>query len=77
MQFIIATCSFCGMHNVKCHKKYTDRCEECGKRYTKYANYKSMQKSSPTTKRAKLLEGIIQDYKILKQAGYKVPRDIK
>ena len=74
---IISRCPFCGMTNCEAHKKYSDRCVDCGKRYTKYSNYKSLQKSDFKFKRQAKLEEIIRDYQILKQAGYKVPRDLQ
>lgn len=73
---LLAKCPFCGDINCIAHKKYTDRCEECGKRYTKYSNYKSLQRSAPTIKRQRLLDKIIDEYRDLRNAGYNVPRDI-
>lgn len=73
---LLAKCPFCGYQNCIAHKKYTDRCEECGKRYTKYSNYKSLQRSNPTLKRQRLLEKIIDEYRDLRRSGHKVPRDI-
>jgi transposase-like protein len=73
---LLGRCPFCGLPNCIAHKKYTDRCEECGKRYTKYSNYKSLQRSNPTFKRQLLLDKIIDEYKDLKHSGYRVPRDI-
>ena len=49
---MLTLCKFCGKTNCEPHKKYVDRCVECGKRYTKYSNYKSLQKTSPSFKRA-------------------------
>ena len=72
----LTVCRFCGVSNCLAHKKYTDRCDECGRRYTKYSNYKSLQRSNPTSARQVLLDRLIDDYKVLKQAGYRVPRDI-
>lgn len=73
---VIGRCPFCGITNCVAHSKYTDRCVDCGKRYTKYSNYKSLQKSDFKFKRQAKLEEIIMEYQILKQAGYKVPRDL-
>lgn len=73
---ILAKCEFCGKLNCIAHKKYVDRCEACGKRYAKYSSYKSLQRSVPTHKRQLLLNNILAEYITLKQAGYKVPRDI-
>lgn len=70
-------CRFCGKEDYEPHKKYTDRCVECGKRYTKYSNYKSLQKTRPTFKRAKLLLDIVEEYENLKLQGYRVPRDLQ
>lgn len=69
-------CSFCGRDDVTPHKKYSDRCVDCGKTYAQYTSYKSLQKTKPTLKRQVLLDRIIEDYKIAKKAGLKVPRDI-
>lgn len=69
-------CSFCGATHVQPHHKYQDRCVDCGKRYARYSNYKSTQKSNPTPARAEHLAQIIIEYQNLKKAGYKVPRDI-
>lgn len=77
IQVRLTVCSFCGVANCLSHKKYHDRCEECGRWYTKYSNYKSLQRSNPTSARQVLLDRLVDDYKILKQAGYKVPRDIQ
>lgn len=74
---LLPKCQFCGRINCLAHKKYTDRCEECGKRYTKYSSYKSLQNKCFTTKRARLLEKIISEYIDLRNAGYKVPRDLQ
>lgn len=74
---ILNHCAFCGRYDIAAHKKYTDRCVDCGKTYTKYSNYKSLQKSKPTMKRQALLDRIIEDYKIAKRAGLNVPRDIE
>jgi len=62
--------------NCEAHHKYTDRCVDCGKRYTKYSNYKSLQKTDFRFKRQKKLEEIMEEYMDLKQKGYKVPRDL-
>ena len=69
-------CSFCGATSVQPHRKYQDRCVVCGERYTRYATYKSLQKSDPTPARAAHLAQLIIEYQNLKKAGYKVPRDI-
>ena len=74
---LIARCEYCGKMNCIAHNKYTDRCEECGKRYARYSNYKSLQRSRPTVKRQFLLDNIILEYRDLKFAGFKVPRDIE
>lgn len=74
---LIAKCEYCGRMNCVGHHTYTDRCEECGKRYAKYSNYKSLQRSRPTVSRGRLLDNIILEYKDLKFAGYKVPHDIE
>ena len=73
---ILERCNFCGAENCQSHHRYHDRCIACGKRYAKYASYKSLQKSEPTFKRAKLLRGIVEDYENFEQQGYRVPRDI-
>lgn len=77
MQNVLTECKFCGVRSCVAHKKYTDRCEECGKRYAKYSSYKSLQRSDYTEKRQRRLEELILDYQMLKRNGYKVPRDIK
>lgn len=69
-------CRFCGRKDMIAHKKYTDRCVDCGKDYARYKSYQSLQRSKPTMKRQILLDRIIEDYKLRKQAGLKVPRDI-
>ena len=74
---MLTLCKFCGKTNCEPHKKYVDRCVECGKRYTKYSNYKSLQKTSPSFKRAHKLEEIILEYRELQRHGYKVPHDLK
>lgn len=74
---LIPKCPFCGCQDCIAHKKYTDRCEECGKRYTKYSSYKSLQNKQFTVKRARLLEKIVAEYLDLRDAGYKVPRDLQ
>ena len=74
---ILERCEYCGLRNCQAHKKYADRCEECGKRYHRYTSYKSQQKSKPNWKREHKLEEIRLEYKDLKEQGYKVPRDIE
>lgn len=73
----LEVCQFCGAISADAHPKYTDRCVDCGKRYAKYSNYKSLQKSKPTVKRQALLEDIVTEYRMLERQGYKVPRDIR
>lgn len=73
---MIAHCPCCGMNFVDRHSKYADRCVDCGKRFSRYANYKYRARQGDT-KAERLLDQIVLDYKILKQAGYKVPKDIK
>lgn len=70
-------CNFCGKANCEAHKKYQDRCDECGRRYTRYATYSSLQRKSFSAKRAKLLSKIEAEYIDLRNAGYKVPRDLQ
>lgn len=70
-------CPYCGRNDVPEHHKYPDRCLECGKDYHKYKSYQSQQRKSPTAKRQVLLDRIIEDYKLRKQAGLKVPKDIE
>jgi predicted nucleic acid-binding Zn-ribbon protein len=74
---LIGKCLFCGKLNCEAHSKYTDRCVDCGKRYAKYSNYKSLQKSDFRFKRQAKLEEIIEEYQELKLRGYKVPRDLQ
>ena len=74
---LIAKCEFCGLQNCIAHKKYVDRCEKCGKRYAKYSSYKSQQKTHFTTARAKLITKIEAEYIDLRNAGYKVPKDLQ
>lgn len=70
-------CEFCGLTDCTPHKKYTDRCDECGRRYTKYSSYKSQQRVKFSAKRAKLLAHIEAEYIDLRNAGHKVPRDLQ
>lgn len=74
---ILKRCNFCGLQDCEAHKKYQDRCIDCGKRYTKYSNYKSLQRSAPTLKRQRLLDKLVDEYKDLRFSGHKVPRDIE
>lgn len=74
---LIPKCEYCGRFNVIAHKRYTNMCEDCGKRYHKYSSYKSQQRTNPTTKRDILLADLVEEYKALKARGYKVPKDIK
>ena len=74
---LIGKCLFCGKLNCEAHSKYTDRCVDCGKRYAKYSNYKSLQKSDFRFKLQAKLEEIIEEYQELKLKGYKVPRDLQ
>lgn len=73
---MLIECKFCGAKGCLPHKKYVDRCVECGKRYAKYSSYKSLQRSDPTAKRGRRLEAIMVEYQELRSLGYKVPRDI-
>ncbi len=70
-------CAFCGRRGVEAHKKYRDRCEDCGKLYVRYQSYKSQQKREYSAKRQAQLEKIITEYQDRKDAGYKVPHDIQ
>lgn len=70
-------CPFCGAPNCAAHKKYTDRCVDCGKRYARYTSYKSQQRKDFSIKRERQLDKIVTEYKDLKLGGYKVPHDIK
>ena len=74
---VLDKCSYCGMKNCIAHKKYVDRCDECGKRYHRDTSYKSQQKSNPNWKREHKLEEIRLEYKELKQQGFKVPKDFE
>lgn len=74
---VLERCPYCGLMYCVAHKKYVDRCEECGKRYHKYTSYKSQQKKRPSFKREHRLEELRYDYMQLKQAGFKVPRDFE
>lgn len=73
---LLAKCEFCGKLDCIAHNKYYDRCEACGRRYSKYANYKSLQKSDYKNSRQSKLEDVIEEYRALQRQGYKVPRDI-
>lgn len=77
MEIKLQKCEYCGSVDCNAHKKYVDRCEECGKRYTKYSSYKSLQKKSFNAKRAKLITKLETEYIDLRNAGYKVPRDLQ
>lgn len=74
---LLAKCNFCGKMNCIAHTKYVDRCEECGKRYAKYSNYRCLQKTKPTDKRQKKLDDIVEEYRFLQRRGYKVPKTIE
>lgn len=73
---LLDKCDFCGKLNCVAHGKYYDRCDECGKRYARYSNYKCLQKKSYTQKRQNAIDAIIEEYKALKKQGFRVPRDI-
>jgi len=73
---LLGKCDFCGKLNCVAHRKYYDRCVDCGKRYAKYSNYKCLQKKSYTCRRQNALDDIIEEYRALKRQGFKVPRDI-
>ena len=73
---LIGRCNFCGKQNCIAHRKYLDRCEECGKRYNRYKSYKSLQRSDYTNKRQLKLDAIVDEYRHFKRLGFKVPRDI-
>ena len=72
---LLTTCPCCGMRCVEAHSKYTDRCVECGRRYSRFANYKWKAKQG-NDKAQRALDEVILEYRMLKQAGYKVPKDI-
>ena len=74
---LLPKCEFCGRVDCIAHKKYTDRCEECGKRYAKYSSYRSLQRKEYSGKRAALLVKLEAEYIDLRNAGYKVPRDLQ
>ena len=74
---LIGKCEYCGRQNCIAHAKYTDRCVECGRRYAKYSSYKSLQRSQPTAKLARLIENLVVEYIDLRNAGHKVPRDLR
>lgn len=74
---LIPKCSYCGKANCITHKKYVDRCEDCGKRYHRYMSYKSQQKVKYNWKREAKLEEIRGEYAELRERGYKVPREFE
>lgn len=73
---LIGKCGGCGAVNCIAHSKYVAKCEDCGKLYNRYTNYKSLQKKSFSYKRERLLEQIRLQYKEYHQLGYEVPKDI-
>ena len=70
MAKLLNKCEFCGCRGAMPHNKYVDRCEECGKRYARYISAKSR-------KHEKALDNVIDEYKVLDNLGYKVPRALK
>lgn len=72
----ISYCPCCGVRSTEAHSKYADRCVNCGKRYSQYANYKCQIKKGTSKNAQKYLDEIILEYKMLQRCGYKVPKDI-
>jgi hypothetical protein len=66
----LETCLYCGCRKVFAHEKYTDRCEECGKRYNRYISAKSR-------KNTKALETVTAEYSLLRNLGCKVPKALR
>lgn len=71
---MLKKCPYCGLENCEAHKKYNDRCKECGGRFARYSSYTSLQKKEFKAGRAKLLAKIEAEYIDLRNAGHKVPR---
>ena len=76
-QTTLHRCDYCGRENCLSHKKYYDRCVECGNRYSKYTSYKSQQRTKYSGSRAALLSKLEAEYIDLRDAGHKVPRDMQ
>ena len=70
----LLTCPYCGRKESVAHTKYDDRCEECGKRYKNFTNYRSRNKKRYNGKRDAKLVDIIDEYKALQRRGFKVPK---
>lgn len=73
---LLGKCEYCGRLNCMTHRKYIDRCEECGKRYARLMNYKSELKNRYTNKGQIRLDKVVDEYRALMYKGYKVPRAI-
>ena len=73
---LIGKCEYCGRLNCTAHRKYTDRCEECGRRYARFMDYKSRLRNKYTNRGQIMLDKVVDEYKILLRKGYKVPRQI-
>jgi tRNA(Ile2) C34 agmatinyltransferase TiaS len=75
--YLLPRCPCCGQHYVAAHTKYTDRCVDCGKRYSRYANYKwHLKQPRYSVKIERLLGEVMTEYRELKRLGFKVPKDV-
>ena len=73
---LLGKCEYCGRLNCTAHRKYVDRCEECGRRYARFMNYKSYLKQNYTNKGQIRFDAVVDEYRALMHKGYKVPRTI-
>ncbi len=69
-------CAYCGKTNTYAHRKYKDRCVDCGDLYNKYTSYKAKYAKTPNDASRRKLYQIVVIYKDLAAKGYKVPKDI-
>ena len=73
---LLGRCDYCGKKDCRSHAKYSDRGDECGKRYAKLMNYKARLKNKYTNKGQLLLDEVVDEYRALMRKGYKVPKAI-
>ena len=71
---ILPKCCYCGRANVE--ESRISMCRECSSRYAKYMRYKRLVETDPCDSNYQKLYSIIAEYKVLRNAGFKVPNGV-
>ena len=71
---VLSECKHCGKTNVEEHMH--GMCQECSARYARYLRLKKLVFTQPCDINYQKLYAVVVEYKVLKDAGYRVPSDI-